>query len=297
MELKVASLSEKAMLVKLTTRRANLSKRDEHAEAFIQEQLDDTSLIVVSKLFRDKNNPINQLISAINEAYGYHKTHTLPYIDKGPRILPNAMYEEYTTDLRQRINKTESLKAKLMPDYDIFVQQDIKARSASAVAKGRPVKATINDYPTADEFESRMGFDIRFSPLPDRKHFLFDLSDADVSNFTQAMQDAERVAHNDAVNRMLEPLKHLVEKLNTPIGTDGSIFRDSTIENVVEGCELAKKLLIDASPEVIGSIDELVSEMTKYHGSWLRESPVVREQAAKKLDDIAKQMGAFMGAV
>jgi hypothetical protein len=126
---------------------------------------------------------------------------------------------------------------------------------------------------------------------------LFDLSDTDVSNFTQAMQDVERAAHNDAVGRMLEPLKRLVDKLNKPIGTDGSIFRDSAIENVVEGCELAKKLLIDASPEVIGSIDGLVTEMTKYHGSWLRESPVVREQAAKKLDDIARQMGAFMGAV
>lgn len=297
MELKVASLSEKAMLVKMTTRRANLSKRDEHAEALIQQQLDDTSLIVISKLFRDKSNPINQIISSINEAYSYHKTHTLPYIDRGDRILPNVMYEEYTTNLRQRSNKTESLKAKLMPNYDTFVQQDIQARSASAIAKGLPVKASIDDYPTAHEFERRMGFDIRFSPLPDRKHFLFDLSDADVSNFTQAMQDAERAAHNDAVSRMLEPLKHLVEKLNKPIGTDGSIFRDSAIENVVEGCELAKKLLIDAPPEVTGSIDELVSEMTKYHGSWLRESPVVREQAAKKLDDIAKQMGAFMGAV
>ena len=297
MELKVTSLSEKAMLVKLTTRRANLSKRDEYAEAFIQQQMDDTSLIVISKLFRDKNNPINQLISSINEGYNYHKTHTLPYIDKGPRILPNAMYEEYTTELRQRISNTESLKVKLMPQYDVFVQQDINARSASAIAKGIPPKASIDDYPAAHEFESRMGFDIRFSPLPDRKHFLFDLSDADVSNFTQAMQDVERAAHNDAVSRMLEPLKHLVEKLNKPIGTDGSIFRDTAIENVVEGCELAKKLLIDASPEVIGSIDELVTEMTKYHGSWLRESPVVREQAAKKLDDIARQMGAFMGAV
>jgi hypothetical protein len=100
-------------------------------KSFIQQQMDDTSLIVISKLFRDKNNPINQLISSINEGYNYHKTHTLPYIDKGPRILPNAMYEEYTTELRQRISNTESLKVKLMPQYDVFVQQDIKARSSS----------------------------------------------------------------------------------------------------------------------------------------------------------------------
>lgn len=291
MELKVTALSEKAMLVKLTTRRANLSRRDEYAESVIQQQMDDASLTVVSKLFRDNNNPINQLLAALSEAYSFHKTHTLPYIDKGPRILPNALYEEYTTDMRSRITKTETMKTKLMPQYDVFVQQDMVFRNGGKTA-GR---AKIDDYPTAHEFESRMGFDIRFSPLPDRKHFLFDLSDADVSNFTQAMQEVEQAAHNDAVNRMLEPLKHLVNKLNKPIGANGSIFRDSAIENVVEGCELAKKLLINASPQITSSIDELITEVAKYHGPWLRESPVVREQAAKKFDDIARQMGAFMG--
>lgn len=291
MELKVTSLSEKAMLVKLTTRRANLSRRDEYAESIIQQQMDDASLTVVSKLFRDKANPINQLISTISEGYTYHKKHTLPYIDKGPRVLPNALYEEYTFDMRGLINKTESLKSSLMPQYDSFVQQDIAFRSKGS---GR---ANVSDYPTASDFESRMGFDIRFSPLPDRKHFLYDLSDSDVANFTQAMQDVERAAHNDAVGRMLEPLKHLVSKLNKPIGTEGAVFRDSAIENVVEGCELAKKLLIDATPEMTGTIDSLVVEVSKYHGSWLRESPVVREQAAKKLDEIAQQMGAFMGGV
>ncbi len=52
------TLNEKAMLVKLTTRRINLTRRDQVAEAMIQSQLDDSSLIVNSKLFRDKRNPI-----------------------------------------------------------------------------------------------------------------------------------------------------------------------------------------------------------------------------------------------
>jgi len=58
--MQITKLSEKAMLVKLTMRRANLTKRDSIAESIIQSQLDDSSLIVNSKLFRDKNNPINQ---------------------------------------------------------------------------------------------------------------------------------------------------------------------------------------------------------------------------------------------
>lgn len=291
-EPKIVSLCEKAMLVKLTTRRVNLTKRDEVAEALIQAQMDDASLIVNSRLFRDKANPINQVMSAISKVYTYHREHTLPYMDKGPRILPNTMYMEYTQAMRDRINEVDVLLAKYMPNYDTYVQLDIQYRSKS---KGG---AKIEDYPTAEQFKNRLGFDLRFMPLPDRKHFLFDISDADVANFTQAMQDAERVARHDAIGRMLEPLKHLVDKLNKPIGTDGAVFRDSAVENVVEGIEVAKKLMIDEDPSVRAVIDELNQAVSKYAGnaSWLRESPVVREQTARKLEDIAKQMGSFMGA-
>jgi len=288
MDMKVTSLAEKAMLVKLTMRKANLTRRDSSVEAVVQSQFDDSSLTVLCRLFKDKHNPINQVMSATSEIYSYHKNHTLPYVDKGPRILPNNMYMEYTSEMRSRISHVDNLIAKFMPNYDTYVQLDLQHRGG---------RAKVDDYPTAEEFQARLGFDLRFMPLPDRKHFLFDLSDSDVQNFMQAMQDAEAAARTDGISRMLEPLKHLVEKLNRPIGTDGAIFRDSAVENVVEGLEIARKLMIESSPELDSVIKELDAAVSKYagHKEWLRESPVVREQAAKKLDDIAKQMGAFMG--
>lgn len=296
-EPKVTQLNEKAMLVKLTTRRANLTRRDQTAEAIIQAQMDDASLIVNSKLFRDKDNPINELLSAMSEVYTYHKKHTIPYVDKGPRILPNTVYMDYTSDMRSLIAKVDGLLAKFLPDWDKYVQLDIAYRSAAAVAQGATPRAKVEDYPTANEFAARMGFDLRFLPLPDRKHFLFDISDEDVQNFVQAMQDVEKLARTDVVSRMLEPLKHLVDKLNRPIGTEKSVFRDSAVENVIEGLEVARKLMLDDNPEMVQVIKELEQTMGTYneHKQWLRESPIVREQAAKKLDDIAKQMGAFMG--
>ena len=51
-EPKVTQLNEKAMLVKLTMRRANLIRRDQLAEAMIQAQMDDASLVVNSSGIR-----------------------------------------------------------------------------------------------------------------------------------------------------------------------------------------------------------------------------------------------------
>jgi len=293
MEMKMTTLAEKAMLVKLTMRRANLTRRDTLAEAYVQLQLEDQSLVVNSKLFRDKLNPINKIMSAASEVYTYHKAHTLPYIDKGPRILPNDEYFDYTSQMRQRIAEVDSLLATHVPNFDKYVDLDIQYRSAGSTTK----RALTSDYPTADEFKSRMGFDIRFSPMPEARHFLFDLSDSDLATFNDTMEQVAVGARAEVIKKMMEPLQHLVDKLNRPIGTEGAVFRNSAVENVIEGLEMAKRLNIGGDSSITEMADTIKEEMMRYsfNTDMLRESPVVREQAAKKLDYIAKQMGALYG--
>ena len=191
--------------------------------------------------------------------------------------------------MRSVIAVVDNMKALHMPNYDKYVQLDIQQRSMSPNSR-----AKLEDYPTAEEFESRIGFDLRFSPLPDASHFLFDISEDDKSAFTDMMATVEQSARNETIKMMLEPLGHLVEKLNKPIGTEGSIFRESAIENVVENINRAKKLNVSDDPEITQMINTLSSAVNVYTGTnVLRESPIVREQAAKKLDEIARQMGAL----
>lgn len=285
-------LNEKAMLVKLTMRKANLTKRDAVAEAIIQNQMDDSSLIVNSKLFRDPNNPINRIMQEHSGIYIFHKKNTLAYIDKGPRILPNNNYMEYTHEMRQRINYVDSLLDKEMPNYNNYVQLDILYRSKNQATS----RAKIEDYPTAEEFRQSMGFDLRFAPLPDQSHFLFDLSDDDKAGFEESIKEAGRVARRETVMSMLEPLQKLVSKLSIEIGEKESVFRNSAIENIIEGVERARKLNIDEDPALDEAIGHLSSAITVFdnHKDQLRESPVVRESAHKKLEAIAQRMKGLM---
>jgi hypothetical protein len=285
-------LNEKAMLVKLTMRRANLTRRDQTAEAIIQNAMDDQSLIVSSKLFRDKTNPINKIMAEASAVYQYHKLNTLPYIDKGPRILPNNNYMEYTAEMRSRIARVDSLLDNYLPNWDTYVQLDLAYRSTNKTNS----RAQPDDYPSAEEFREKMGFDLRFSPLPEAKHFLYDIDEADLEVFNSSIKEAERVARVDCIKRMLEPLEHLVDKLQTPIGAEGSIFRDSAIDNVLEGLDMARRLNMDESPELTEAIGHLSSALitaARFKDS-LRESPVVREQAAAKLKSVANKMAGLM---
>jgi hypothetical protein len=296
--MRLTTLAEKAMLVKLTTRRANLTKRDTIAEEFIQEELGDTSLIVNKKLFRDALNPVNILMAKASEPYTYHKTHTLPYVDKGPRILPTIQYLDYTTNMRRIKQEVEAMQNSVMPKYDAYVQLDIQSRIARDAGKPKPAKyvaPSLDDYPTAEQFEQAMSIDLVFSPLPDARHFLFDISEEDMSAFNDQMDSVAQRARSEVIKRMMEPLKHLVDKLNKPIGTEGHIFRDSAVENVIEGIDMAKKLNVNEDPDIVEMANTIGEAISKYstNVAVLRESPIVREQAAAKLDYIARQMGGM----
>lgn len=288
---KTVKLADKAMLVKLTIRRAALTRRDEQVTHAIQQQYGDQGLAAFTKLFRADTSPINHIMRAVNEVYVYHKTHTLPYVDAGPRILPNNNYFEYTNEMRSKIAHVDAMLQQWMPHYDQLVRDDILFRNG-----GLPTgRASVADYPTASEFQARMSFDLRFQPMPDAKHFLFDLTDEDERAFERAMDDAMKLARNDTVVRMLEPLQHLVKRLEEYKGEKGQRFHTSTIENVIEGCRMARKLAIDPPQELMDNINELERLCTGYvfGVEAIKSSDASREAARDKLKTIADAMAAF----
>jgi hypothetical protein len=284
-------LSDKVVLVKLTIRRAALTKRDAVLTANLQAQEKDNSLTVLTKLFKDKDSAINQIMSKYGEVYQYHKKHTLPYMDAGPRILPNDMYMEYTQEMKHRIAQVDNLLDTYMPMYDQLVLDDVMYRN-SGHAAGR---ANVSEYPSAEDFRLSMSAELRFQPMPDASHFLFDLSEDDVASFKRAEEEAAQAANADTVQRMLKPIQALVTKLGEYQGLKGERFHNSLVENVIDGCTLARKLAINPTPELLADITELEDAVQGYlkDVEMIKGSANKRVEAKKKLQDVASKMAMF----
>jgi len=284
-------LSDKVVLVKLTIRRAALTKRDAVLTANLQAQEKDNSLTVLTKLFKDKDSAINQIMAKYGEVYQYHKKHTLPYMDAGPRILPNDMYMEYTQEMKHRIAQVDNLLDTYMPMYDQLVLDDVMYRNRGHAA-GR---ANVSEYPNAEDFRLSMSAELRFQPMPDASHFLFDLSEDDVASFKRAEEEAAQAANADTVQRMLKPIQALVTKLGEYQGLKGERFHNSLVENVIDGCTLARKLAINPTPELLADIAELEDAVQGYlkDVEMIKGSANKRVEAKKKLQDVASKMAMF----
>ena len=287
---RVSKLADKAILVKLTTRRPRTVIADNALSAKIQVAEGDTSIAAYRKLFQDKSSPINQMLRAVGEVYGYHKTHTMPYVDAGPRILPNTNYFTYTNDVKHHIARVDSMKAANMPHYDQYVQEDIRQRNA-----GRAGSATIDQYPTAEAFERALSLEYKFSPMPDVRHFLFDLNDADSQACQQAEDDAVALANADFISRMLKPLAALTQRLGEYQGQKGERFHPTIISNVLDGIKEARSLMLFPNEELTKHINELEAMATRYllGVEMIKGSATVRNDARAKLKEAADTMAAY----
>lgn len=285
--LNLTQLNQKAMLVRLTISKPSTSKHDSAAESFTQAQLADQGLRVTSTLFRSKTNPVRGLLNAANAVYTYHRLNTLPYMDRGPRLLPVTNYETYRDNMRRLVGEVDNLRRQVLPDYDKHVQQDIAERGA---------RASLTDYPTKDDFDAGLGMQFTFAPLPDKGHFLFDISEEDKAALDAQLNDVVAAARADLYARIEEPLRHLVDKLKIPAGQPGAIFRDSAVENVIEAVKLARTLAMD-DENIIRICDDVAAVITTGHAKnpqVLRDSPIVREDTAAKLKAVADKMGFMM---
>ena len=290
--MQTTKLSDKVVLVKLTMRRAALTKRDNFLTDKVQRQEGDASLTVLTKLFRNRDSAINQILSKYNEIYAYHKKTTLPYVDAGPRLLPNELYFDYTQEMRKRIADVDALLDTYMPMYDELVSEDVMYRNAGHMA-GR---ANASEYPTAEQFRQATSVEMRFQPMPDARHFLFDLSEEDEATFKQAEEEALAAANADMVGRMLKPLGALVTRLSEYQGQKNERFHNSLIENVIEGCDTALKLAITPTQELRDTVAFIKDQAQKMLTTVevVKGSAIARANAKHELELVAKRLEGLM---
>jgi hypothetical protein len=99
----------------------------------------------------------------------------------------------------------------------------------------------------------------------------------------------------DVIGRMLKPLSALTQRLQEYQGQKGERFHNSLVENVIEGCDLALKLAINPTHELIDEINSLKAMATGCLNTVevIKGSANARHDAKAKLEAVAARMADF----
>ena len=289
--LKVKGLDEKAVLISVKRYMYSPYKLD-------QEESKQYGAGNVNKhLFEGRNNLVKSTISKFTEVYTYVKDNTVPWTT-GVDMLNIDHYIEFTSGLRQRVDDAHRAVDTLCLSWDEEVKSDLDRLGEIALAKGKPNLANANDYPDVDELRAKFGIEIRYMPVPTTGDFRVGISDDDKASLQKQLDDAGVNANKHVIKSMIEPMERAIAKLSVPIGNDGSVFRDTLVDNLVEVTERMNKINLSDDAVIQGSIDglrDLISTYASEQGKdLLRSNQTSREKAVNDIDSLCKQMSGLV---
>lgn len=215
----------------------------------------------------------------------YHNQHTLPWADKGQRLLPTKLFLDYKTTM----NVYEATFNQMCNNF--FIEYPRLVAEAQQHL-GKLYKA--EDYPPLDEVKLKFGFRKAVDPIPESGDFRLDVSAEDLEEVRQQYEAKfdERLAEAMRApwERLHDVLTAMSKKLTDEDGVETKKrYHDSLVTNAQELCSLLTKMNITNDPKLEEARKQLELTMLGADIETIKESAHVRETMKNKVDAILQK--------
>lgn len=214
----------------------------------------------------------------------WHNTRTMPWADRGPRLLPTSLFLDYKAEANARQAYFDNKVEEFLVAYPRLVQTAHNYLGDLFDA---------NDYPDADAVRAKFGYRMVFSPVPDAGDFRIDLPVQEM-NAMKAQYEAnanERVetAMREQWGKLHDMVARMSEKLEEPEGEDKRRWHDTFITNAQEMCGMLTHLNVTKDPTLEEARRGLERAIAGVDIDEIKESLDVREDVKSKLDAMLRQ--------
>ncbi len=215
-----------------------------------------------------------------------HLRYTLPWADKGERLLPTSLFMEY----KQFINEADLKFDQLCDNFFLAYPQLL---ADAPISLGKLYK--VDDYPTLEEVRNRFGFNYVISPLPEAGDFRLDVGNAELeelkhkyaADYEGRLADAMR----EPWERLHTVLTAMSVKLTDEPGQEDDDkpkkrYHETLVTNATDLCALLTKLNVTSDPKLEEARKQLELTMLGADIEAIKESPAIRESMKSKVDAI-----------
>jgi len=215
----------------------------------------------------------------------YHNQNTLPWADKGQRLLPTKLFMEY----KQTMNNYEVQFSQLCSNF--FVEYP---RLVAEAQQHLGTMYRAEDYPDLEDVRMKFGFRKAFDPIPESGDFRLDVSAQDLdevradyeAKFDERLAEAMRTPWE----RLHTVLTAMSEKLKDEDGVDSKKrYHDSLVTNAQDLVGLLDKMNITNDPKLEEARKQLELTMLGADIETIKESSHARESMKTKVDAILQK--------
>ena len=214
----------------------------------------------------------------------WHNTRTLPWADKGARLLPTSLFLDYKAEANIRRDTFNQMVDKFIDNYPALVQ---------TASNYMGTLFNQDDYPSPDTVREKFGYRLVFSPVPESGDFRLDLPAQDIREMEQSYQSAFD-------DRLAEAMRTPWDQLHTMLGTMSAKltegdedtkkrWHDTFVTNAQEMCAMLTHLNVAKDPKLEDARRQLEVAMIGVDIEDIKDDELTRAKLKGKLDNILKE--------
>ena len=210
-----------------------------------------------------------------------HYRLTLPWNDRGARLLPTASLLDY----KQVMNRYQQ-------EFQVLVDAFLVKYSTLVAAAAFQLGTLFDrkEYPDVAQVARRFRMDIAFVPLPTSGDFRLDV-ESDIQRelmeqYDRRLEEQLSSATKDSWTRLYEALSRLSERLTVDEDGKRKIFHDTIVTGAVELCELLTAMNVTQDPQLESARRKLQEVLLGVTPKELRDEDGTRVLTKQKVDEI-----------
>lgn len=272
-------IQSKAMLVDLTISQWTATKHDKAVSAEVETAHAAKDAGRYNKRLIDKAH-LAEINRIANELRKYHYSRTLPWTDKGQRLLPSELFLDYRQDMAKYKADFQAAVSTFIELYPQLVQ-DARTRLGTMYQ--------AEDYPQPTDLFALFDITVEFAPVPDADDFRVDVSKETQDEIRQQITDAVALRQTKMVKECWARMREVVGRIAEQCGKENGVIRESLIDNARDLVNILGGLNVTANP-TIATIEVAIRSKLIVPAAQLRTSPTVRAEVARVAHELLARM-------
>jgi hypothetical protein len=212
----------------------------------------------------------------------YNNQHTMPWADKGERLLPTKLFMDYKISMGTFQTTFDSMCSMFFQNYAVLIQQ----AQTNLVGLFNP-----DDYPPLDDVKKKFAFNLAVKPVPESGDFRLDIPTTDLEEIKQSFEEQQAQKLADAMRAPWERLHTMLIAMSAKLAKGKDVnasmrWHDSFISNPLELCQLLTAMNITNDPKLEEARKQLELTMLGINIESLKEDVNAREDLKTKVDSI-----------
>lgn len=231
---------------------------------------------------------LDDIIAHVQKARNYVTSNTLPWADRGTRLLPTARFLEFDEQMKKYEDEFVQKVNEFISIYPSLI-------TAQAMALGQMFNRA--EFPDVKEIARKFDFRVTYMPLPTAGDFRVDVGIAAQeelkSKLNQVYEKRISSAIDEVRERLTASITTLAEQLTVSYADGkpkGNRMYESTLETAQNLCAIVPALNITNDPK----IEEVRADLERIIGG-IRKDDVVddfpaREELKREMDSLVSRL-------